>query len=113
MPEKADHIMAIYVDAASEFARSAKEFLQHVHLLHQAWNAYQEAMAASAELRAVLNTGDENLRTLMAQLEQAISSPFGKAALGDKKLEALKAEVMKANAASPGAASSGNAKMLP
>jgi arsenate reductase-like glutaredoxin family protein len=112
MPEETDHIMAIYVDAASDFARSAQEFLQYVHLLPQARNAYEEAMAASAELRAVLNTGDENLRTLMAQLEQAISSLSGKA-LGDKKLEALKAEVMKASAASAGAASSGNAKMLP
>ena len=113
MLEKADHMMTTYVDAADEFVRSAKEFLQHVNLLDQAWNAYHAAMAASAELRAVLDTRDENLRILMGQLEQAVGSPFGKPALGEKKLEALKAEVMKASAASVGAGSTSNVKMLP
>jgi hypothetical protein len=113
MLEKADHIMATYVDAADEFGRSAKEFLQHVKLLPQAWNAYQQAMAASAELRAVLDTGDETLRMLMAQLEQAVSNPFGEPVPGEKKLEALKAEVMKASAASVGAGSTTVVRTLP
>jgi exonuclease VII small subunit len=113
MLEKADHIMATYVDAADEFGRSAKEFLQHVDLLDQAWNAYNQAMAASAELRAVLDTRDENLRILMGQLEQAVSNPFGKPVPSEKKLGVLKADVMKASAASVGAASTSNVKMLP
>jgi exonuclease VII small subunit len=113
MPEKADHIMATYVDAADEFGRAAKEFLQHVNLLDQAWNAYHQAMAASAELRAVLDTRDENLRILMGQLEQAVGSPFGKPVSSEKKLEVLKSEVMKASAASVSAASTSNVKMLP
>jgi septation ring formation regulator EzrA len=113
MLEKADHIMATYVEAADEFGRSAKEFLQHVNLLEQAWNAYHVAMAASAELRAVLDTRDETLGILMVQLEQAVSRPFGQPVLGEKKLEALKAEVMKASAASVGAGSTSNVKMLP
>jgi hypothetical protein len=113
MLEKADHIMATYVDAADEFGRSAKEFLQHVHLLPQAWNAYQQAMAASAELRTVLDTGDETIRILMAQLEQAINTPFGKPVSGEEKLEALKAEVMMASAASAGAGSTNVVRTLP
>jgi hypothetical protein len=104
MPEKTDHIVATYIGAAEEFGRSAKEFLQHVNLLHQAWNSYEQAMTASAELRTVLDSGDENLRTLMTQLEQAISSPFGRPAGSGEKPEAPKDEVMKANAAGAGAA---------
>jgi hypothetical protein len=61
-------------------------------------------MTASAELRTVLDNGDENLRTLMTQLEQAISSPFGRPVDSEKKSEAPKDEVMKASAAGVGAA---------
>jgi hypothetical protein len=113
MLEKADHIMATYVDATDKFGRSANEFLQHVNLLPQAWSAYQQAMAASAELRTVLDTGDETLRILMARLEQAVSTPFGTPVSSGKKLEALKAEVMKASAASAGAGSTNVVKTLP
>jgi exonuclease VII small subunit len=113
MLEKTDHIMDTYVDAADEFGRSAKEFLQHVNLLDQAWNAYHQAMAASAELRAVLDTRDENLRILMRQLEQAVSSLLSKPVASERKLEVLKADVMKASAASVSAASTTNVKMLP
>jgi hypothetical protein len=113
MLEKTDHIMATYMGAADEFGRSAKEFLQHVNLLHQAWNAYEQAMTASAELRTVLDNGDENLRTLMTQLEQAVSSPFGRPVDSGKKLEALKDEVMKASAAGAGAANPTGVTMLP
>lgn len=105
--------MATYVVATDEFGRSVREFLQHVNLLPRAWTAYQQAMAASAELRTVLDNGDETLRTLMAQLRQAISVPFDQPISGEKKLEALKAEVMKAAAASAGAGSTGVVKTLP
>jgi hypothetical protein len=111
--EKGNHIMSTYVVAADEFARSVKEFLQHVDLLSQACNSYLQAMAASAELRAALDTGDGNLRAQMAELQQAVSGLFGKAFPGESKLEELKAEVMKASAARAGAATTSSVKVLP
>jgi hypothetical protein len=107
MVEKADRIMATYVDAAEEFTRSAKEFLQHVNVLRQAWNAYAQAMTSSAVLRAVLDDGDESLRVLRNQLEQALSAPLGKPALDERKPEVVKAEGMKASTASAGAGGTG------
>jgi hypothetical protein len=61
-------------------------------------------MTASAELRTVLDNGDENLRTLMTQLEQAVSSSFGRPVDSGKKPEAPRDEVMKASAAGVGGA---------
>ncbi len=118
MVEKADRIMATYVDAAEEFTRSAKEFLQQINMLRQAWNAYEQAMTASAELRAVLDNGDESLRVLRNQLEQALSAPLGKPAVSERKPEVVKAEGMKASTASAGAGgvgpgSTGVVKTLP
>jgi hypothetical protein len=100
MFEKADHLMATYVDATEEFGRSANEFLQHATLLPKAWNAYQQAMTASAELRRVLDNKDDTLRTLMTQLEQAVSAPFGKPALVEKKPEATRASAASAGSMS-------------
>jgi exonuclease VII small subunit len=97
MFEKADQLMATYADASEEFAKSANEFLQHVNLLPQAWNAYQQAMTAGAELRKILDSREETLRTLMTQLEQAVNSPFGKPVFGERKLD-----VGKTNAAAAG-----------
>src|SRR5713226_9633408 len=107
MLEEADHFMATYVRAAEEFGRSAQEFLQHLSLLPQVRNTYQQAMTASAELRTVLDSGDDKLRILMNQLEQALSAPFGKPALSEIRPEAVtvKAEAMRASAASAGAGS--------
>jgi len=91
MFENVDHLMENYVDASEEFGKSANELLQHVNLLPQAMNAYQQAITASAELRRALDSRDEMLRTLMAQLEQAISTPFGAAAPAEKKAGPAKA----------------------
>ena len=113
MVEKADRVMATYVDAAEQFTRSAKEFLQQVSVLRQAWNAYEQAMTASAELRAVLDNGDESLRVLRNQLEQALSAPLGRSAPSDRKPEVVRAEGMKANTASVGAGSTGVVQVLP
>jgi exonuclease VII small subunit len=100
MFERADQLMATYVEASDEFGRSANEFLQHINLLPQALNAYQQAMTASAELRRVLDNRDETLRTLMNQLEQAVSSPFSKPAFSEKKLEPMKSSAAGAAAIS-------------
>jgi uncharacterized protein YdaU (DUF1376 family) len=113
MLENTDDLMTTYVEAADEFARSAKEFLLHVHLLSRSWDSYQQALAASAELRRVLDTSDENLRMVMAQLEEGVSSLSGKSVPSERKPEDLKAEVMKASVASAGAASASNVKVLP
>ena len=113
MLEKADHIMATYVGATEEFGRSAQELLQHLSLLPQARNAYQQAMTASAELRTVLNNGDEKMRVLMNQLEQALSVSLGKLAPNETRTEAVKAESVRFGAASAGAGSIGVVKTLP
>jgi hypothetical protein len=69
--------------------------MQHVDLLAQARDAYQQAMTASAELRTVLDAGDENLRTLMTQLEQALNLHMSRPALDRKKPEPVKVETIK------------------
>lgn len=97
MLEKGDGIMATYTNAVEGFRKSATAFMQHVDLLTQARDAYQQAMTASAELRTVLDAGDENLRTLMTQLEQALNLHMGKPVLERKKPEPIKVEGIKSN----------------
>jgi hypothetical protein len=59
---------ATYVEATNEFTKSAKAFMEHVHLLTAARTAYQEAMSLGTELRNRLEAGDRTLRGLMTQL---------------------------------------------
>jgi hypothetical protein len=112
MVEKADRIMVTYVDAAEEFARSAKEFLRQVDILRQAWKAYEQAMTASTELRAILDNGDAALRILRNQLEEALSAPLDKPGAGERK-PAVEFGGMKASAASAGVGTMGVVKTLP
>jgi hypothetical protein len=93
--EKGNGIMATYLDAVEVFRDSATEFMQHVNLLAQARDAYQQAMTASAELRTVLDAGDENLRTLMSQLEQALNLHLSKPVLDRKRPEPERSELIK------------------
>jgi flagellar biosynthesis chaperone FliJ len=93
MLEKGDGFMATYMDAVEEFRESATAFIQHLNLLAQAREAYEQAMTASAELRSVLDAGDENLRMLMTQLEQALDLHTGKPALDKKKPEPVKVDI--------------------
>jgi exonuclease VII small subunit len=65
--------MTGYTESLNEFTRSATAFIAQLPLLTKAREAYEQAMKASAELRKVLDTGEENLQTLMTQLEQAVS----------------------------------------
>jgi hypothetical protein len=95
MLEKGDGFMATYMDAVEEFRGSATAFIQHLNLLAQARDAYQQALTASAELRAVLDTGDENLRTLMTQLEQALDLHTSRPTLDKKRPEPVKVESIK------------------
>jgi hypothetical protein len=97
MLEKGDGFMATYMDAVEEFRESATAFIQHLNLLAQARDAYQQAMTASAELRSVLDAGDENLRALMTQLEQALDLHTGKPVPEKKRPEPVKVESIKSS----------------
>ena len=101
--EKGNGIMATYIDAVEVFRSSATEFMEHVNLLAQARDAYQQAMTASADLRAVLDAGDENLRTLMTQLEQALNLHIGKPVLDMKRPEPVRTDAIKEGSERPAA----------
>jgi hypothetical protein len=65
--------MKAYTGAVDEFTKSATSFIEHLPLLTTARAAYEEAMRASAEIRKVLDAEEQNLRTLMTQLERGLS----------------------------------------
>ena len=89
--------MATYTDAMNKFTKSATAFMEHVHLLTEARDAYQMAIAASASLRNSLDAGDQALRSLMTQMEQVVNAHLGEASLERKKPEALKVEAIRTN----------------
>ena len=87
--------MNTYTEAVKEFTTNATAFIEHLSLLTKARAAYEEAMRASTEMRRALDAGDENLRTLMTQLEQRINfqelqSAPDKKAPGPTKVERMK-----------------------
>src|SRR6202521_1912579 len=90
--------MSTYTDAMNKFTRSATAFMDHVHLLTEARDAYQMAITASASLRSSLDAGDRALRSLMTQMEQVVNGHMGEAILDRKKSEALKVEALKVEA---------------
>lgn len=94
--------MAAYTEAVNEFTRSATAFIEQLPLLATARAAYDKAMKASAEMRKVLDSGDEDLRALMTQLVQAVSKP----ALEKKRPEMAKVETRGTEDLSGGKASS-------
>lgn len=96
--------MKAYTEAATEFTSHASSFLQHLPLLAKARAAYAEAVRASAEMRQVLDAGDERLRTLMAQLEQAMNAHGVKPPLDKKIPEPTKIDRMKPTADAGGRA---------
>jgi exonuclease VII small subunit len=86
-------MLTTYKQAVEEFSLSAAEFLAHIPILTKAGDAYRRAMAVSSQLRQVLDKGDETLRLLMSQMEQASNVQFTAAATPDKKRpEPLKTE---------------------
>ena len=96
--------MTTYTEALNEFTRSATAFIEQLPLLTKARDAYEQAMRASAELRKVLDTGEENLQTLMAQLEQAVNVHGVKSAPDRKKPELAKVEAIRGTDESSGGA---------
>ena len=77
--------MATYTEAVNGFTKNATAFIKQLPLLTKARDAYEQAMRASAELRKVLDAGEENLRTFMTQLEQVVNVHVGKAVPDKKK----------------------------
>src|SRR6201984_2304821 len=88
--------MTSYTEAVDEFSRHATEFLTYMPLLTKARDAYQRAMAVSAEVRSMLDAGDKTLQTLMTQLEEAVSVHLSKASADKKKPESVKVEPARA-----------------
>jgi hypothetical protein len=82
--------MASYTEAVNEFARNANAFIEQLPLLSKARDAYQQAMSASGELRKVLDAGEENLRTLMTQMEQVLNPAPDKRKPEPAKVEAIR-----------------------
>jgi hypothetical protein len=88
--------MATYTDAMSAFTKNATAFIEQIPLFTKARDSYEQAMRVSAELRGVLDAGDESLRSLMAQMEQAINNRVEKSTAFDKKKpELVKADITK------------------
>lgn len=84
--------MQKYTDAIKEFTQNATAFMEQLPLLTRARGAYEEAMRVSAEMRQVLNAHDENLRTLMAELERKVNLQDLKSAADKKPPEPAKVE---------------------
>jgi len=70
--------MRTYTTAAEVFRNSAAELIQNLRCLVQAREAYEQSMTASAELRAALDAGDEDIRALMRRIDQALDIAIGK-----------------------------------
>ncbi len=88
--------MTTYTEAVKEFTRNTSAFIEHLPLLTKARAAYEQAMRASMEMRKALDSSDENLRTLMSQLEQQVSLHELESATDKKPPEPAKVERTKA-----------------
>ena len=82
--------VTMYTEAMNEFTKSASAFMEQVHLLTEARDAYEEAMTASTALRNSLDAGDQTLRSLRAQLAQVVNDHLDESTLDRKKPELLK-----------------------
>lgn len=89
--------LTAYEDAVKDFSTNATEFLKNIRLLTQARDAYDRAIAASTQLREILDRGDETLRNFMAQMQQAVNFQLDNAASDERKPEAVKVETIKAS----------------
>src|ERR1700683_986482 len=87
--------MAAYTEAVNEFTRNATAFIEHVPLLTKARDAHDRAMKASAEVRKVLDKGEEDLRALMNHLIQVLSSNVVMVAPDKKRPEPMHLETIR------------------
>jgi hypothetical protein len=98
--EKAPGSISTYREAVEEFSTNASEFLKCVPTLTKTRDAYQRAMSISAEVRKLLDTGDEKLGTMMSQIEEAINVQLAKHP-DKKRLEVLKPEPFSPGTSTP------------
>ena len=68
--------------------------IEQLPLLIKTRAAYEEAMRASAEIRKILDAEEQNLRTLMTQLEEGLSVHDSKAVPDKKGPEPARVERM-------------------
>jgi hypothetical protein len=87
--------MAAYTEAVTEFTKNATAFIEHVPLLTKARDEYDKAMKASAEVRKVLDKGEEDLRALMHHLIQVLNSNEATAAPDKKRPEPTQLETIR------------------
>jgi hypothetical protein len=87
--------MKTYTEAVNEFTKNASAFIKQHPLLTKARGAYEEAMRASAEMRKVLDADEENLRSLMTQLEQGVNLHGVKLVPDKKNPEPAKVDKMR------------------
>src|SRR5580658_6024539 len=93
-----------YTEALNEFRQNTNRFIEQLPLLAKARDAYERAMKASGELRNLLDAGEESLRTLKTQLEEAVSIQAVKPAPDRKRAEPAKVEAIRATNESTGSA---------
>jgi hypothetical protein len=67
--------MPFYTDTMNKFMMSATAFMEHVHLLTEARDAYHTAIAASTSIRSNLDAGDRALRSLMGEMDDGSQIP--------------------------------------
>jgi len=84
--------MSTYSQAVDQFTKSATAFMEHVHHLTQARVAYEDAMQASTAIRDSLDAGDQALRSLMSQLQEALNIHVGQSGSEKKKPEPVRVE---------------------
>ena len=96
--------MAAYREAVGEFTANATALIEHIPLFTKARDAYEQAVRASAEVRNILDAGDETLRLLMTDLEQAVNIHVSKPAPEKRRSEPIRIEPPKTEGRSPFAA---------
>jgi len=96
-PQRMTAALTAYEEAVKEFSTSATEFLKHAPLLNKARDAYLRAIVVSTQLRDILDRGDETLRILMAQMQQAVNFQLDDTASDERKPEAMNVETIKAS----------------
>lgn len=99
--------IATYREAVEEFSNSAAEFLKCLPTLTSTREAYERAMAISSEVRKILDTGDETLRRMMGQIEDAVHTQLA------NRSEKKKPEIVKMEPSKSEEDSSSSPRILP
>jgi hypothetical protein len=98
MPEPLRGNIGTYRDAVEQFTTNALEFLNCIPTLNRTRDSYQRAMAISSEMRQILDTGDDTLRKMMSQIEEAVHVQLANRP-EKKKPEVVKVEPAKSSEA--------------